>query len=150
MEEHEQLRVQILNLCKAQNLAVLSTQREGQPYASLIAFAVVDDLTTILFATSRTTRKYANLKACPQVALLIDNRSNQDTDFHRAMAVTVVGGVLEAVSGERHDLQEILLAKHPYLENFVKAESTALLRVMVDRYYLVSNFEDVMELHIRR
>ena len=58
-------------------LAVLATQHEGKPYASLVAFAATDDLKTIIFATTRSTRKFVYLSSNPAVALLIDNRTNE-------------------------------------------------------------------------
>lgn len=56
-------------LLRSQPLAVLTTQNQGQPYASLIAFASSDDLKSFYFATTRSTRKYANLSGdsqCPE------------------------------------------------------------------------------------
>jgi heme iron utilization protein len=75
----------------SQPLAVLSTHQAGQPYSNLIAFAATPDLESIFFATTRATRKFANLMADPRVALLIDNRANQEADFAEAAALTVLG-----------------------------------------------------------
>jgi len=55
------LKRNLRKLLRSQLLAVLSTQNQGQPYASLVAFASSDDLKSLYFATSRSTRKYANL-----------------------------------------------------------------------------------------
>jgi hypothetical protein len=41
--------------------------RRGAAYLSLMAFAVTPDLKTIIAATDRGARKYANLKAEPRV-----------------------------------------------------------------------------------
>ena len=77
----------ILNtLFSSQNLAVLSTHTDGQPYASLVAFVASDDLRQIFFATPKTTRKYANLIADSRVAFLIDSRQNEESDLHVAVA----------------------------------------------------------------
>lgn len=46
----------IRQLFDSQDLAVLSTQKKGQPYASLVAVAVTPDLNQILFLTPSTTR----------------------------------------------------------------------------------------------
>ena len=71
----------LIKLLRAQPLAVLSTQQEGQPYASLVAFVSSDDLTRLYFATIRSTRKFANIMKDSRVAMLIDNRSNNPADF---------------------------------------------------------------------
>lgn len=78
-------------LFRTQKLAVLSTHNSGQPYASLVAFVASEDLKHLYFATARTTRKYHNLDLDPRVAMLMDSRSNLDSDIHTAVAVTATG-----------------------------------------------------------
>ena len=78
-------------LCAGQPLAVLATDAGSRPYASLVAVTVTPDLRHLYFATLRATRKWANLAGNHHVSLLIDNRSNQVTDFSRAAAATVIG-----------------------------------------------------------
>lgn len=137
------------DLFASQRLAVLATHDDdGQPYASLMAFVATDDLGQLLVATARSTRKYANLMADPRVALLVDSRSNRDSDIHRAVAVTVLGEAEEVGDAERDSLVRGYLAKHPHLEEFVASPACALIRVKVVSYYLVSKFQEVVELHV--
>ncbi|NIO06250.1 MAG: pyridoxamine 5'-phosphate oxidase family protein [Proteobacteria bacterium] len=143
------MRKALKDLFNAQHLGVLATQGGGQPYSSLVAFAATDDLKYLVFATTRATRKYANLSSESRVAMLIDNRTNQDSDFHNAMAVTAMGTAEEVKDSEKDQLVKRYLAKHPYLEGFVTAPTCALLKVRVDKYYLVSRFQNVMELHLK-
>lgn len=150
MTDREKLKQRINQLFASQKLAVLATQHEGQPYASLIAFAASDDLMELYFATPRATRKFANLQANSGVALLIDSRSNQDEDIHRAIAATVVGTAAEVPPEERERVLNRYLAKHPHLREFAQSPSTALVRVTVTTYYVVSRFQEVMELHVAR
>jgi heme iron utilization protein len=140
----------IRTLLKVQKLAVLSTHNSGQPYASLVAFVASEDLSHIYFATARTTRKYHNLDTDPRVAMLMDSRSNSDSDVHEAVAVTAVGNATEITEPNRRQGMDLYLSKHPYLQDFVRAESCALIKVEVKTYYLVSRFQQVMELHISR
>lgn len=148
MEKKETLIQQVRELLQSQQLSVLATHNKGQPYASLVAFAAAQDLKEIYFATSRTTRKYANLTADPRVAVLVDSRSNRVSDFHRATAATVVGKAHEVDDEERDSIARLYLSKHPHLKEFVQSPTCALLRVRVKTYYLVSKFQKVMELHI--
>lgn len=148
-KEREMIKL-LRDLFAAQNLAVLATQNNGQPYASLMAFAGKDDLKELLFATARTTRKYANLKADPRVAVLINSSSGDPSDFHRAVSVTATGAAEEIPEQQRNPFLKQYLAKHPYLKDFVGAPSTSWIRVVVDCYYIVKNFQEVMELHVRR
>jgi len=136
-------------LLSGQRLAVLATlmsDQLGRPYSNLIAFAATDDLKEIIFATSRATRKFRNLAADPRVSLLVDNRSNQETDFGEASAVTVLGTAGEVSGPEREARLQLFLTKHPYLEEFVTAPTCALIRVKVEKYIMVTRFQEVREI----
>lgn len=135
----------IRNLVESQKLAVLSTQNHGQPYSNLVAFAATADLQFLLFATTRATHKYANLMADPRVAVLVDNRKNDVADFTEATAFTALGKAWELQGAERQRFLAIYLEKHPNLKDFVAAPTCALLRVKVDKYIVVSRFQDVRE-----
>jgi nitroimidazol reductase NimA-like FMN-containing flavoprotein (pyridoxamine 5'-phosphate oxidase superfamily) len=136
------------DLLTSQRFAVLSTHNEKQAYASLVAFVATEDMKELLFATARSTRKYANLSENPRIALLIDSRSNQDADFHDAIAATATGTAEEVTGTDRNQLIALYLDKHPHLVDFVNAPTCALIRVKVACYYLVSRFQNVVELHI--
>jgi len=151
MTDKRQLKKEIAELLASQKLAVLSTQStEGFPYASLIAFAATDDLQTLVLATPKATRKYANMKNNPRVSLLIDNRSNREKDFHAAKAVTVMGVSEELyIDSSVNQLAALYLEKHPYLDEFLRSPTTSFIGISVLRYYFVSRFQKVMELHIQ-
>jgi len=134
------------NLLTSQRSAVLATQGNGQPYCSLMAFAATEDLHTLIIATLRATRKYANLAAEPRVSLLVDNRSNQASDTQAALAVTVLGVAAEVDPAARGPLEHIFLAKHPHLEDFVRSPDCAIIKIQVEKYYLVRRFQEVVEL----
>jgi heme iron utilization protein len=137
----------VQDLLNTQRLAVLSTQMSGRPYSNLIAFAAAEGMKDILFATTRATRKYANLKAEPQVSLLIDNRSNQETDFGEAAAMTVLGTAEEVLGPDRERYLHLYLKKHPYLKEFISSPTCALIRVKVEKFILVTQFQEVREIY---
>ena len=137
-------------LFSSQLLTVLGTQSKSGPYGNLVAFAATDDLKWLLFATTRATRKYYNLLETPRGSMVMDNRSNDQDDFHGAVAVTATGAVKEIHGSERERLQKAYLAKHPYLIDFVTAPTCALLKVEVETYYIVRQFQQVVELHIKQ
>ena len=122
LSEELELEQLIRALFESQKLAVLGTHKEGQPYA--------------------------NLEADARVTVLIDNRSNQDSDFSQAAAVTATGTAQEVVDAKRDEVLATYLAKHPMLEDFVRSPTCALLQVEVQTYYLVRRFQNVMELHV--
>jgi nitroimidazol reductase NimA-like FMN-containing flavoprotein (pyridoxamine 5'-phosphate oxidase superfamily) len=150
MEKTSQLKKFLKDLFSSQRLAVLATQSKRQPYGNLVAFMATDDLKHLLFATTRATRKYANISKNPRVAMVMDNRSNQEADFHQAAAVTATGVVKEVEGSEKEPLLRLYLSKHPYLKDFVSSPTCALLKMNVETYYVVRQFQNVMELHIKK
>ena len=148
MGEDVDLLGKIRELLLLQRLAVLSTRNAEQPYSNLICFVASDDLRHILFATTRATRKYANLMREARVALLADNRSNDPADTFRALAVTALGVARELEGDEAERARRTYLARHPHLEEFVSSPSTAMLRLDVEKYILVRRFQDVTELRV--
>ena len=139
----------IKKLLQSQPLAVLATQNRGQPYASLIAFASSDDLKSLYFATTRSTRKYANLSGDSRVAVLVDNRSNKASDFRWAMAATATGKAKEVNARKREKALDLYLAKHPHLREFVHSPTCALCEIRVQTFFVVTRFQSVVEVHVR-
>jgi nitroimidazol reductase NimA-like FMN-containing flavoprotein (pyridoxamine 5'-phosphate oxidase superfamily) len=151
VQTEEDTRRLVEALLRSQRFGVLSTTAETGPYASLIAFWAADDLSHIVFATMRATRKFNYLITHPRVALLFDNRSNREVDVREAMAVTATGTARElsdrsAVSAA----SEAYLSKHPHLAGFLASPGCVLVRVVVDTYYVVTHFQSVVELHMLR
>jgi nitroimidazol reductase NimA-like FMN-containing flavoprotein (pyridoxamine 5'-phosphate oxidase superfamily) len=140
---------QIRNLLASQRFAVLSTQEQAHPYLSMVAFTETGDLGSILFATTRETRKYGNISSKAGVALLVDNRSNEAADISQATAVTVIGTASEVSQSSREELDGVYLAKQPNMKDFLSSPSTALIRVDVESYILVSRFEKVAILNLK-
>lgn len=140
----------VLQLLQEQQLGVLGTNRNHHAYASLVAFAATGDACGLYFATTRATRKYHNLTEDEQVALLVDNRSNQELVFYEAAAVTAYGQAEEVSGEEREEALVLYLAKHPQLKTFVSSPSTALFRITVESYHLVQRFQNVTEFRMDR
>ena len=134
------------DLMAVQRVAVLATHNDGLPHGSLVAFVVADDLRDVVFATSRATRKFANLSKDARVALVIDNRTNQEADFQQAIAVTVSGKASEVSADEHARWLERYLQRHPCLQEFVQSPTCALVRVRVEKYNLVERFQNVVEI----
>lgn len=130
-----------------QQLAVLATQNEGQPYGNLVAFAETDELRHLIFVTNRNTRKYTNLKKNRRVALLIDSRTNQTSDFHTAVAVTAVGTAEEITGNEKEPLAKVYVARHPHLGEFITRPDSAVMKVTVSDY-IVAGFDKAQRLHL--
>ena len=134
----------IRRLLHDQPYAVLCTQGHSQPYGSLIAFAITEDLRTLVFATPVDTRKYRFLLECDRVAVVADSRSTTTLDVMGIEAVTAIGQASIVAPGAEFDhLVALLIQRHPLLADFVHAESSALFRVQMAEYLYVSRFQDV-------
>jgi len=147
MENTEELSELIKRLLASQRFAVLATQFEGQPYSNLVAFAEADNLRSLLFVTSRNTRKYSNTLASKKVAILVDSRTNQALDLNNAVAVTALGTIEEVGVDNKEYLSGVYLSKHPQIKKFLFKPSNALMRVSVTDY-IVATFESVRHLHM--
>ena len=142
-------KARIAEILEAQRFAVLATVGAEGPYTSLVAFTAADDLRSVLFATLRTTRKYAYLAASGAVSLLIDTRSGTGSDFEDAEAVTVLGRATDVPEEERADAVRRHVGRHPELEDFLSSPLCALVRVEVERYLLVSRFREAQVVEMR-
>ena len=150
MDTTVDMQRRIGDLFETQALAVVATHNRQQPYASLVAFYAPKDLAHIFFVTPKATRKFANLIKDARVAVLVNSSRNAPEDFHQAISVTATGSATEATGPEYNQVLVQYLKKHPHLEEFARSPTCALIEVKVNVYYLVRNFQNVMELHITR
>ena len=138
-----ELRLQLVDLFKIQKFSVLATLERTRPYVNLVAFAETEDLSAIFFATTRATRKYFNISAQSGVAMLVDNRSNEIADLRHAIAVTIMGTASELNGPDREFAEQIYLAKHPHMREFLASPTTALMKLEVETFYIVTHFQNV-------
>ena len=80
MQNTDIVKNRLQALFRSQRLAVLSTNEQGQPYGNLVSFVATEDMKNLLFATTRSTRKFANLTTDSRVAMLIDSRTKNATN----------------------------------------------------------------------
>mgnify|MGYP001270421299 CR=1 FL=1 len=149
VKRNDPIAEKIKNLLEKQPLAVLATQGDGQPYTSLMAYAFTEDLRFLVFATAMSTRKHRNIIGESRVALLVDDRSNNEEDFQNAAALTIVGEASEVNPDERDLYCGLYLRRHPALKTFLASPSTVFFKIDVHNYLLVSRFEDVVEYKIK-
>jgi len=138
----------IAGLLTRQKFGVLATHGRPYPYATLVACAHSKDLKHIYFATIRDTRKYQNIAAEPHVSLLLDSRKNRSGDIKDACALTVLGQALETRGAAKEKALKLYCRTHPRLCGFVRDPNCALMEVLVERYILVSRFQNVSEIKI--
>ena len=136
----ERLRI----LDKKQRHAVLATDSDGQPYTSLVAFALTPDMKGALLATPKKTAKFRNLLRNRNVSLMIDSRSNLAKGYMKAEAVTILGTAVPLRKGQKRDgSAAVLRKKHPELSGFVKARTTALIYISFRKVIHTGRFQSV-------
>jgi len=142
----EDLDRTIRRLLDGQLYGVLCTQGQGQPYGSLVAYAVTPDLGSAIFATQKATRKYRLLSECAHEALVVDNRSAHPGRLMDVEAVTATGRAHEVAAGpEFEQWSRLLTDRHPYLGTFVRSVSCGLFRIDIVRYFHVTRFQEVRQ-----
>jgi nitroimidazol reductase NimA-like FMN-containing flavoprotein (pyridoxamine 5'-phosphate oxidase superfamily) len=146
--KQKQALAQIKMLFDSQKFAVLSTQKDHQPYASLVAFTATNSFDQILFLTPKTTRKYDNLTNNPKVALLINNHQNNSDDIYNAVCVTATGTAITVENQQKDDFLDLFTGQHPQLKAFSTDPATALVCVLVDTFFVVSEFQDVVTIRV--
>ena len=136
----ESIKVKLIKLLKTQRFAVIATQGEGELYTNLVAFLVEENLKHIYFPTLKNTKKYKNLSSNLKISLLVDNRVNKPKDIKKAITVTAVGK-----SYETQDIEVIkkFLLKHPYLKDFVNSKDCTMIKIKVEKYIIVDNFQNI-------
>jgi heme iron utilization protein len=136
----------IREILNTQYFAVLSSDENGQPYSNLVAFAVTEDLKSLIFVTGRNTLKYRNIIKNRRVSLLIDSRTNNPVDIEKATAITVIGDAHEETESER-GFQSLYTYKHPHLSLFISKPDSALIVVTV-AVFIIAGFDNTERLVI--
>ncbi len=150
MAEEKTLARRLRDLYEEQRLAVLATVGEdNQPYTSLMAFTIDEELQTLFFATHADTRKYRNLQHEADVALLVDNRQEQERHFENALAVTIEGQVYAVKEATLHSVRELMTLRHPQIESFFDDPETHFFFVEIRRHIAVTGLGGVEILDVR-
>jgi hypothetical protein len=125
--------------------AVLATDMDGQPYTSLVAYALIPDMKGIVFTTPKSTQKYKNILRNRRVSLLIDTRLNNRKDYMGAESLTILGnaGPMKKKSKQWLTYSEIFVKKHPHLKEIIHSSETALMLVKIIRCIHVTRFQSV-------
>jgi len=145
-EESRELVDDIRKLCESQPFAVLATQGKGITHASLISFSVSYDLKYIVFATPVNTGKFDFITAEENVSVLVDDRSLQQDSINQISALTIIGkGKVLSDQSDIVKWSEQLTRKHPNLNAFVKAATTSVIIIEVEKYLYVKNFQEIRQ-----
>lgn len=133
----------IEDIFKISRFAVLATESEGQPHASLIAVTPMEGFRKLIFATYRNTRKYQNLAHNGKVSVLIESIDINRSELQKGFVLTAFGHVEEIEMAEKNRVYEEHLKRHPELLSFLQSEDCSLVKIKVDIYQVVRGIDDV-------
>ena len=80
--------------------------------------------------------------------MLVDNRTNNPSDFRWAKAVTVTGKAEKIDKEKEVEIKEAYLGKHPHLKDFAASPNCALVEVRIETFHVVTRFQEVVEIHV--
>ena len=120
----------VARLIRERDLCVLATSRGDLPHASLMSYAYEPDLAYMYMATPASSRKWANLRANPSMALLIDEREKALSGPRAEARAVTVGAELVRVKNEHEKLRiiHLLVSRHPHLEEFFQTPNIEVIR----------------------
>ena len=137
------IKTYIEDIFKISRFAVLATEGDGQPHASLIAVTPMEGYRKLIFATYRNTRKYHNLAHNGKVAVLVESIDIKRSGLQDSFVLTAFGHVEEMETKEKNIVFAAHLERHPDLLSFMQAEDCSLVRIKVDTYQVVRGIDDV-------
>jgi hypothetical protein len=147
METHKNkkfpLKGYIERAFQGSHFAVLATEGDGQPHASLIAITPVEGFRQLIFATYRSTNKYRNLLHNCKVAVLIEIGDPGNSGSDKGFVLTAFGNALEINIAKNEADLNAHLKRHPDLEMFLRSKDCALIRVTLVKFQLVHGIDDV-------
>jgi nitroimidazol reductase NimA-like FMN-containing flavoprotein (pyridoxamine 5'-phosphate oxidase superfamily) len=132
MEAHQRERVAAL-LAEVK-VAILVTQGEQWPTATMQAFAETPEL-DLLFIMNDATEKFQNLRKHPQASVYVDAREKGKLETFEISRVLIQGvaGEIARDSGEWNGMKEVFLRKCPFEAPFFKYPTLRMLRVRPKR-----------------
>jgi len=143
MSNLKAIKTYIEDIFKTSRFAVLATEADGQPHASLIAVTPMDDFRKLIFATYRNTRKYNNLVHNGKVAVLVESIDINRAGPNKSFVLTAFGHVEEIELPDKNMVFNAHLERHPELLDFLQSEDCVLVQIKVDTYQVVRGIEDV-------
>ena len=146
MKISSEVRGRIEKVLESQKIAVLGTSMDDEPYSCLVGYAITDDFRNVIFATMRARLKYRNIVANPRVTLIVDNRDEMRSDFNETTSITMIGTAEDVMGEDRGHYVDLLLKRHPVLSEFVDSPDCAIIKVSLDKMYIVSEFESVIRI----
>ena len=106
------------DLLQTQQVASLGTLRQGQPYVSMVPFALLADSVEFIIHVSQLAAHTKDMLASPQVSLLVIAPPTPEVMAQELARITVQGEAVQLVAGTPGHAE----AKAAYLSRFPQSE----------------------------
>jgi nitroimidazol reductase NimA-like FMN-containing flavoprotein (pyridoxamine 5'-phosphate oxidase superfamily) len=123
---------------------VLATINNQQPYLHLMAYAFSADLCEIYMASLLNTQKVHNMRNCPDVTCLWDNRTGNFSDHIGGFAMSGFGKAVELTGEIAASKRNLLLERNATLSGLLAESSVVVFAVHIDRYQWVEGYTKSM------
>jgi len=143
MNKQSVIKEYIEEVLKASRFAVLATEGDGQPHASLIAITPFGKFRQLIFATYRNTRKYRNLKHNNKVAVLIEGEYVNMNGLNESVVLTIIGHTEEISIADNGAAYQAHLKRHPEMESLILSSDCAIIMVIARSYQVVNGIDDI-------
>ncbi|MBI9076714.1 MAG: pyridoxamine 5'-phosphate oxidase family protein [Desulfatibacillum sp.] len=128
----------MFDILARENMCVLATEYEGKPHCSLMAYMFDRQGRALVMVTGKKSAKYRNMKANPNVCLMVDTRTSAAQSEREHIQALTVSGVCEPQ--DPRDLLELkrsFLVTHPRLKELLEQEDTEFFRVHISSIQLL-------------
>jgi uncharacterized pyridoxamine 5'-phosphate oxidase family protein len=143
MNKQSTIKEYIEDALQTSRFAVLATEGNGQPHASLIAITPFGSFRQLIFATYRNTLKYRNIVHNSKVAVLIESGDVNMKGLQKSIVLTIIGHTKEISIEENEEAFQVHLKRHPEMESFMLSSDCALILVIAQSYQVVYGIDDI-------
>jgi len=143
MNKQRTIKGYIVSVLQSSRFAVLATEGDGQPHASLIAITPFGNFRQLVFATYRNTLKYKNLTNNSKVAVLIENEIVNINGLTENVVLTIIGQTKEISFSDKEPAYRAHLMRHPEMESFMLSSDCAIIMVIAESYQVVNGIDDI-------
>ncbi len=134
------MKESVASLLSQQVQCVLATQGKVEIALHLMAYAYNEDFSEIYFASLASTQKVNNMRECPGVTCLWDNRTGDHVDHVDGLAMSGFGRAIELTGEDAQSVAQLLVERNVTLEKLLADPSVVIFALQIDRYQWVEGY----------
>lgn len=131
----------IIGIIRSNDLGVLATSFQDRPHCSLMAYSADELCRNIYMLTRQDSQKYGNIKANPQVSIMLDTRM-QSQGRENIQALTISGKYSPVPENEQESLKDIIVGKHPQLKKMAAKPDSIVIKIQITSFLLLDGVSD--------